>query len=109
MGIRRHKVMYDSSAAGNGDWFRLDSRYEESSDRVIHVELTSNDTITIQGTTVDVRGGNPATVTANLEADDIVDITTLSADGTYLLQGPWSYIRAVKTGTTANAKVQGFI
>lgn len=108
--IKRHKVLYDSSAAGNGEWFRLDVRYDSSPERILMVDLVDGDTITIQGTVVDVRGGNPAVVVASLEADDIATIDTLTADSTeHVLTGPWTYIRVVKTGTTGNAKVQGFI
>ena len=108
--IKRHKVLLDQSAAGNGNWVRLDIRYDEDMQRTLQVDLTVGDTITIEGTTVDVRGGNPATVLAGLEADDITTIQSFTADGTGdLLGGPWTYIRATKTGTTGNAKVQGFV
>ena len=108
--IKRHKVLLDQSAAGNGDWIRLDSRYDHDSSRILQIDLTVGDTIDIEGTTVDVRGGNPAVVTAGLAADDITTIQSFTANGTGdLLAGPWTYIRAVKTGTTGNAKVQGFV
>lgn len=108
--ILRHKVLYDSSASGNGEWFRLDSRYDQNTQRILQIDLTTGDTITIQGTTKDVRGGNPATVVVGLDADDIATIQTFTADNTdHVLSGPWTYIRVVKTGATGNAKVQGFI
>lgn len=106
--IKRWKTLYDAVAAGNGDWIALDSRYDESPSRVIQVELTSTDTIIIQGITKDVKGIDKSFLDT-LNANDISVITTISADGSYHLQGPWTYIRAVKTGTTANAKAQGFI
>ncbi len=108
--IKRHKVLMDQTVAGNGDWFRLDSRYDLDTQRILQVDLTVGDTIVIEGTTVDVRGGDVATVTAGLASNDITTIETLTADGVLnLLQGPWTYIRATKTGTTGNAKIQGFI
>lgn len=107
--IKRHKVLYDSSAAGTGEWFRLDSRYEESPSRAIQVFVASGDTLTIQGTTKDVRGSTPTEVLASLEADDIVDIKAYTASEADNLEGPWTYIRVTKTGTTGTGKVQGFI
>ncbi len=108
--IKRHKVLLDQVAAGNGDWFRLDVRYDHNTDRILQIDLTVGDTIAIEGVTVDVRGGNPAVVTAAIKATDITLIEELTADGVLnLLQGPWTYIRATKTGTTGNAKIQGFI
>lgn len=107
--IKRHKVLYDATAAATGDWFRLDIRYDDTPLRTIQVELTASDTIVLEGTTKDVRGSTPALVIASLNANDISTITTLSTDAPYLLEGPWTYIRARKTGTAANAKVQGWI
>lgn len=108
--IKRHKVLMDQVAAGDGDWFRLDSRYDHDSNRILQVDLTVGDTIVIEGVTKDVRGSGPDIVTASIEATDITVIESLTADGTSnLLQGPWTYIRVTKTGTTGNAKVQGFI
>lgn len=100
----------DQTAAGDGEWFRLDSRYDIDTNRILQIALTTGDTIAIEGTTVDVRGGNPAVVTAGLTASDITTIDTFSTNDTLnLLQGPWTYIRAVKAGTTGTAKIQGFI
>jgi len=108
--ITRHKVLFDQSAAGSGNWFRLDTRYDQEQARTLQVDLTSGDTVVLEGTTKDVRGSTPALVTASIEADDITAIGTFTTDGTGdLLAGPWTYIRVTKTGTTGNAKVQGFI
>ena len=113
--IRRHKVLYDTNAAGNGEWFRLDSRYEIDPERAIQIEVSGGDTVTIQATTVDYRGNiNPATgVTfdpdTDLAADDITDLITYNADDNDILTGNWSWIRVVKAGGAANAKVQGYI
>lgn len=108
--IKRHCVLYDSASAGTGEWFRLDNRYDLDTNRIIQVDLTTDDTVTLQGTTVDVRGGDPATVVAGLTAKDISTIKEYTADANGdVLTGPWTYIRVVKTGTNGNAKVQGFI
>lgn len=108
--ILRYKVLYDSSAAGTGEWIRLDNRYCGDLDRIVHVDLTTGDTVTIQGITKDVRGPKPADFFTSLEADDITTLATLTADSEDpILQGPWSYIRVVKTGTAGNAKVSGYI
>lgn len=108
--IKRHKVLYDSSAAGTGDWFRLDNRYDESPERILQVYMTAGDTITLQGATKDLKGVDSSTVTASLETEDITDIVEyISSNAGDVLTGPWTYIRIVKTGTTGAAKVQGFI
>ena len=78
--IKRHKVLLDQSTAGNGDWVRLDSRYDCDSTRSIQIELTSGDQIDIEVTSVDVRGGDPATVLAGLAADDISVLSSYTAD-----------------------------
>ncbi len=108
MGIRRHRVLYNALAAGDGVWHRLDSRYEEDGVRSIQVDLSSGDTVIIQGTTVDPRGAI-YDVTSTLTPSDITNITTFTASGNGVIAGNWSYIRAVKTGTTGVAKVQGHI
>jgi hypothetical protein len=108
--IKRYKVLYDSAAAGNGNWIRLDNRYDQAPDRIIQVDLTADDTIILQGVTKDQRGVDQDTIIASLVPSDISVIETFTADGgKFPLTGPWSYIRVVKTGTTGNAKVAGFI
>lgn len=105
--IRRNKVLLDSTSATTGDWIRLDSRYEDSPERSIQISMNSNDTITIQGTTVDIRGQEDPT--DNIKSEDIVDLSSFSAKTSTVLNGNWTYIRAVKTGTSGPAKVQGFV
>ena len=105
--IKRSKVLYDASTAGNGDWFRLDSRYDQDAQRPLYGTVTAGDTVTIQGTTVDVRGEEDPTLT--LDADDITDIEAFTDDFNKVLNGPWTYIRVKKVGTNGNSKVRGFI
>ena len=108
--IKRYKVLYDSAAAGNGNWIRLDNRYDQSSERIIHIDLTAGDTVVLQGVVKDQRGVDQDTIIASLVPSDIAVIETFIADSTeHLLVGPWSFIRVVKTGTTGNAKVSGFV
>ena len=108
--IKRYKVLYDSSAAGNGDWIRLDNRYDISPQRIINIDLTAGDTIVLQGAVKDLKGVAQDTVTGSLTTSDISTIETFTEDSTeHLLTGPWTYIRVVKTGTTGNAKVSGFV
>ena len=114
MSIRRHIVLYDDSAAGNGEWFRLDSRYEETPERAIQITVSGGDSVTIQATTKDTRGPNPDTGLAfnpdtDLDPDDITALIVYNADENDILTGNWTYIRVVKAGTAANAKVQGYI
>lgn len=107
MGIKRYKVLLDQAAAGNGDWVRLDTRYEEDPGRPIQLDIVSGDTITIQGITKDIRGeGDP---TDNLDSDDIVDLDDFTSSGSTILNGNWTYIRVKKTGTNGNAKISGFV
>ena len=106
--IKRYKTLYNAQAATTGNWFPLDVRYDINTQRIIQVTLTSSDTIVLEGTTHDVRGIDKSFLTT-LPASEISTITTISASGPYLLEGPWTYIRARKTGTTAVATVQGFI
>jgi len=110
--IHRHKELYNDTAAGTGDWVRLDNRYEEYGGRVLQSEVTAADTLIIQVTSKDVKGltaAQEAAMLAALDAADITVLATVTADGPYLLEGPWSYIRVVKTGTAGVGKVQGFI
>lgn len=108
MSIKRYKVIFDGTAAETGEWFALDVRYDESPSRAIQVQVTSGDTIKIQAITKDVKGIDKSFLD-ELDADDIADLKTYSASEADTLDGPWTYIRAIKTGTTGPAKVSGFI
>lgn len=109
MGIRRHKELYNASAAGSGSWIHLDSRYENQPLRPFQISMNASDTIAIQGTTLRAKDA--------VELDTLItssDITTLetytgSTDVNDVIVGSWTFIRAVKTGTNGTAKVQGFI
>ncbi len=108
MGKRRHVVLFDASTASTGAWFDLDSRYEEFAQRAIQGTVASGDTITIQGTTRDVRGPDKSFLTT-LPATDITNIASYTANFSDILNGNFRYIRVVKTGTNGASKVQGFI
>ncbi len=109
MAIKRHVVMYDAATAGNGDWVRLDTRYEEDGARSFTVSMNAADTIGIEGTVLDEQ--DAAALALVVTADDIVKLETYTgnAQENGVLLGSYTFIRAVKTGTTANAKVQGFV
>jgi hypothetical protein len=109
MGIKRHRTLLETTttAAATGDWFRLDSRYEEDPTRPIMGKVTAGDTVTIQVTAVDVRG--EADPLDTITADDISTTATYTADFDDVLRGNWTHVRAVKTGTTGTTKIQGFI
>lgn len=109
--IKRYKVLYNDSAAETSEWFRLDVRYDHDTVRTLNIELTAGDTITIEGTTFDVRGTDKQRRDglAALTAEDIGTLNTYTTSDTDNLTGPWTHIRVVKTGTTGNAKVSGFI
>jgi len=106
--IRRRKVLLDQTAAGNGPWIRLDSRYEDSPERAIQISLTAGDSVRIEGTTLDIRGEGDPTDTIAAEDIAILDGSFSSSTST-ILNGNWTYIRVVKTGSSGNAKVQGFV
>lgn len=106
--IKRTKILYNSSAAGNGSWVSLDNRYDQSPTRSLIISLVSGDTITLQAITQDVKG-NDKSFLDSLSSADIVSLKTYTASESDVLEGPWTYIRVVKTGTNGVAKVQGFI
>lgn len=107
MGIRRHKVLYNDSAAGNGTWIRLDSRYEHEPTRAVQGVVTSGDTISIEGTTLEAI--DRVDLDSIITADDIQELGSFTENFTDVLNGNWTYVRAVKTGTTGIAKIQGYI
>ncbi len=104
----RYKELYNSSAAGNGTWMQLDSRYGEQPYRNISVNLVSGDTVLIEATAVDNPGVDKSFLTT-LDSSKITTLTTITASGNYSITGPWAFIRAVKTGTAGTAVVEGFI
>lgn len=106
--IKRYKLMYNVATAGNGAWIPLDVRYETKPSRALAITVVSGDTVTIQAITQDVRGDNKSFL-SNLQPADIVTLTSMTASGPYEVSGPWTYIRAVKTGTTGVATVEGFV
>lgn len=108
--IRRHKVLYDSDAAGTGSWIRLDSRREIDNTRAITIKMNASDTIAIQGTVIDAIDATALVA----KYDSTKDVVTLEeytgeTDVDAVLQGNYTFIRAVKTGTAGNAKVQGYL
>ena len=107
--IRRNKVLYNSSSAGTGEWFRLDSRYEIDPHRSIIIDMNPSDSIQIEATTVDAKDKND--LASKIVSSDIVvlDTFTGSSEVNKILLGNYTYIRIVKTGTAGIAKVQGYI
>ena len=108
MGIRRHKVIYDDSAAGTSDWVHLDTRYEDHFGRVLAIVLTAGDTVELQGTVKDVKGIDKSFLD-DLSASEIHSIKTYTATENDILEGAWTFIRVVKTGTNGTALVEGYI
>lgn len=108
MGIRSNKVLWNATAAGTGSWFNLDSRFEDFAQRAIHGTVTSGDTIAIQGITKDIRITDTGSL-ATLDSADIATIGSYTADFADILNGNWTWIRVVKTGSTGPSKVQGNI
>ncbi len=115
--LRTSKVLYNSSSAGNGSWFILNGRHEKFSERSIQGTVTAGDTIAIQATTRDWKPPHPyvagglqeAAFLAALTSADITTLITYTADFNDIMNGPWTYMRIVKTGTTGTSKVEGMI
>lgn len=105
--IKRNVVLLDQSAAGAGDWIRLDTRYDSDTERAMNINLTTGDTIAIEGVTLDAK--DATALAAIVESDDIATLGSFTENTSEILNGNWTYIRAVKTGTTGNAKVQGYV
>lgn len=108
MGIRRYKTLYDATAAGTGSWIRLDSRYETHPTRTIRVSLVAGDTMELQGVVWDTKSIDKSFL-------DTIDTKYISSIKTYtqseqdVLEGPWTYVRAVKSGTNGEGLIEGFI
>lgn len=103
---KNSKTLYFSSGASNGDWIMLNPRDKENV-RTIQVDMNAADTITIQATTKAAKDKNElADIIANR---DIVVLKTYTGDTSFVdtINGPFTFIRAVKTGTAGVATVQG--
>lgn len=107
--IRRHKVIYDSADAGTGEWYELDSRYEVDATRSLIITMNASDTVAIQATVV--RAQDRRRLEDIIQDEDIVTLEsyTGATDVDAILNGNYTFIRVVKTGSNGNAKVQGFI
>lgn len=98
-------VLYDASAASNGTWYKL-SRHN-SEDRSVIISLANTaDSIEIQTTTKHLNWDDYDLATV-IEADDIGSAGTFTGESSFseVLQGNFTAVRAVKTGTAGNAKV----
>lgn len=104
----RHKVLLQTGAATTGPWIRIDNRYQDGIDRAIQVSLQEGDTIRIEGITQDAKGMDKSFLTT-LGPNDISVLKEYTESAGDVLQGSWTYIRAVKVGTAGFAKVQGFV
>lgn len=99
---RYFKVLYNSSEAGNGSWFALDSKFESSGGyRTIHGTVASGDFITLQGTVKESVSG--------ILDSEITTIDTFTENFEGTLVGSYQFVRVVKAGTAGVSKVQGYI
>jgi hypothetical protein len=105
---KRYVQLYNATAAGTSPWFRLDSRYEKISVRPIHFSITSGDTFTLQAIVKDVKGIDE-TYLNSLLSTDIATIGTFTTTSDELLEGNYTWVRVVKTGTAGLGVVEGFI
>lgn len=86
-------LMDDQTAAGAGNWVRLDNSFNNVYNALITVSLENGDWVQLQG---------------RLEPSDRamnVSIAVVSATGYVASDGPFFEIRAVKTGTAGKARV----
>src|ERR1019366_1764613 len=108
--IKRYKQLYNDSAAGTGSWVRLDNRYESISVRPLHFSITAGDTFVLQAIVKDVRGdGDGLTYLSTLLPSEIATIGTFAVTADELLEGNYSWIRVIKSGTNGVGVVEGFI
>ena len=107
MSNKNYVLLYNASAAASGTWYPVSGTYGDQYQAVVQVSLNASDTILIEGTTLEAK--DATALAAIITAADIVTIKTFSSvtSGFQVIDGPWTFIRATKTGTTANAKVQG--
>ena len=109
MSIRRNKLLYDAVAAGTGNWIPLDVRYEDDPvARPLRIVLTAGDTLTLQAIVKDVKGIDKSFLD-DLLAEDISTLKIYTESETDVLDGGWTYIRAIKTGTAGKGILEGFI
>ncbi len=110
MSIKRFKTLYDTqAAAGTGDWVPLDVRYDDGSEvRTLIISVTSGDTVELQGIVKDVKGMDKSFLDT-LQTSDITTLATYTESDNDVLEGPWTYIRVVKSGTSGPCKVSGFV
>jgi hypothetical protein len=107
--IRRTKRLYDAVAAGTGDWVALDYRYDDiAASRPLRIVLTAGDTLTLQGILMDEKGIDKSFLDTLL-AEDISTLKIYTTSEVDVLDGTWSYIRAIKTGTAGKGILEGHI
>ena len=97
MGILSQHTLLDTSSAGAGTSYPLDWRSTMSQERSVTVAKNTSDSVAIE-----VSVDNSSWVQA-------VNFATGSTSGAAVIAGPWKYIRANKTGTTATATVIGLL
>ncbi len=108
--IKRYAQLYNATTAGTGSWFRLDNRYETISVRPLHFSITAGDTFVLQAIVKDVRGdGDGLTYLDSLLPSEISTLGTFATSTDELLEGNYSWIRVVKSGTNGVGVVEGFI
>lgn len=110
MSIKRYKQLMNQKAAGSTQWYDLDVRYEKISVRPITINMTSGDSIAIYATTKDIRGPDKSSITAlTTSSPDVTLLATYTGNANDLIEGNWTYIMIVKTGSNGIATVDGFI
>tara|TARA_R110000851_G_scaffold10031_1_gene36693 strand:+ start:9045 stop:9368 length:324 start_codon:yes stop_codon:yes gene_type:complete len=103
MVLRKVYTMFDAATASEGDWIKLDYRFEEANERTLAIKLTVGDTITLEGTHVIAK--DTPTLDGIITAGDIHNLKEYVEDFSDILNGQWTFVRIKKTGATGAAKV----
>lgn len=97
MSTRNHShILVNSTVSVNGDWVLLDWKFKSIQQRTLSGTLTANavsagDSVVLQVTPDDVL------TAASIE--NVFDVTAFTTtEFTAILNGPWTYVRAQKTG-----------
>jgi hypothetical protein len=107
--VRRHVTIYDAVAAETGSWVALDARYDDNPvARSLRVHLEAGDTLTLQAIVKDVKGIDKSFLDSLLAAD-ITTLKIYTASEADTLDGGWTYIRAIKSGTAGRGVMEGIV
>ncbi len=107
--VKRYVQLLNSSLEVTGNWVQLDSRYAKDQARSLIVSIDAvGDTVTLQGVVKDIKGIDKSFLNT-LASEDIATLKIYTQSEHDVLEGPWSFIRAIKQGTAGLAVVEGMV